>query len=75
MKLTRAEYDRKLQERQKRIEELKSMIVWGDWTKVGEKLGISSANAQIQFRRLNSKRHHKIVETLEQVIQERTAGF
>ncbi len=71
MKLTREEYDAKLQERQEQLKELRSMVVWGDWTKVGEKLGISSANAQIQFRRLNSKRHALIVQTLEEVISER----
>jgi len=75
MTITKENYSEAEKAHKIRLKELQSLVVWGDWKRVGEMLGIASQNAQKRFERINSKYHIETVNALEAVIKERMEGF
>lgn len=71
MEITKQEYSEVEKQHKARLAELQSMIVWGDWSKVGKKLGINTNNAQQRFKRIHSAHHPETVKAVEEVISER----
>lgn len=44
----------------------------GDWTLIGEMLGISAVSAEMAFFRVYQKNHFSVVEALKKVIENRS---
>lgn len=71
MNVTKKQLEEASEKHKVRLEELRSMIQWGDWTKVGDKLGMSPNHCLQVFNRLTSKRHKEVVIALESVLAEK----